>query len=341
MCLNKGGTCECLIRNGNSQTYHILTSDFTAGEITDIEAGADTWDAGGSEINRGADWDYVRGSDIGSWGMSNYRFDVATESTTWFFTTMGLPAGTVAVEVMGTSGCTRIQSDILFLDTVAWNTSMPSGTNSTSIGQTAAHEFGHDFGLDHDDNELALMNGQYPNSGDPGDGTFRLHEDDYDALTTFKSDASTGENFLLTRFRSDGTAKSREVWTDDANPSGAAGESGRDWVQAAGTCIPSNPPNDIYVDTNSTTASIASVEIRWTLSSDTICGDGDDIEIDENSYTLVQNTTSATVAPTWCIPGGTLADWYWICAEVDSNHEVSETSSADNFVRSEKLFEVE
>lgn len=336
-CDDNGGSCSCQTRSGSSQTYRVLAADFTAGEQADIEAGASTWDAGTGYINRGADWTYVRGGDVTSWGHSNLRFDIATENDAWF-SAEGVPAAEMAVTMRKDLGCTRVENDTIFRSSVNWSASMPSLTSDSapSIGQAAIHEFGHDLGLDHNDAELAVMNATYPYSGDASQQQFRLHEDDYDFEISNYGDASTGDNLLLTRFRDSGTGTSEEIWTD-----GNSSESGRDWSQAANSCLGGTWPRSIYVDSNSTTATLTSVEIRWTLSSDTICADADDIQIDEVSYTINQNDSSAAVAPsTWCIPAGTASGNYYVCAEVDSNGGVSETSSSDNTVRSEKYFVV-
>jgi hypothetical protein len=334
-CDDNGGACGCQTRGGDSQTYHILAADFTSGEEADIESGANTWDAGTSDVNMGADWDYVRGTDVTSWGHTNLRFDVAAEDDAWF-TAEGVPAGHFATTLRREFGCTRLETDIVFRSSASWSTSLPSLTTSASpsIGQVAIHEFGHDLGLNHNDGELAIMNAIYPHSGDGGDQFFRLHEDDYDFLVTEYGDASTGNNLLVTRFADTGVGTSDEIWT-------TASESGKDWSQAAGTCLGGTWPSSVYVDSNSTTASLTSVEVRWTLSTDTFCGDADDIEIDVNSYTFSQGGSSSTVTPSaFCIPSGTASASYYLCAEVDSSSEVTETSTFDNSVHSEKLFVV-
>ncbi len=332
-------TCGCMFQSGGSQGYKINVNDFSSGEQTEIEHGADAWDAGSGEILRGAAWQYNRNADLtvdGSFcdGTENIR----EKDDTWF-TGQGLAADVDAVTTPCFAFCGWVDGDITFRDSEPWSTSLPSDiTNSDlSIGTVAMHEFGHFAGLDHEDANMATMNSLYPHGGDIAHTKYRINEDDYVGFLTGYSDASTGNNMMLSRyaFETVGDNLAVEVWTN-----GTSEETGKTWSGHAGNTITAAAgPSEVMAIINGT-SSISPV-IEWRLSSDAVCFSGTEYVLGTRTPTISSNVPYA-VSPNggYAIPGGTPNGTYHLCAKIDSTGATSETSESDNIIVSEKLFTV-
>jgi hypothetical protein len=302
-------------------TYHINTDDFTA--PNEIEAGGDAWDAGSGEVNRGADWDFIRGSDNTNDGTyGNGTNNVRKKDDTWF-SNQGLAADVAAVTANTLVLCVRDDSDITFRESITWSTGSPSEITSgaLSLGQTAAHEFGHSLGLDHENDLIAVMNTTYPFGGDLGDTHFRLNEDDYVGLTNQKSDSSTGKDLTLSVFVYDGGGNAHEGW----NFNHTFDLSLNDWIDGA--------PHDIWAVINGTSSQ--SPVIQWRVSTNT-CFDGVGTEYNVGSLTpnIGSNTPYAVAPGAWAfsgVPPGT----YRLCAMIDSTTAITESDENDNVIESD------
>jgi len=183
---------------GNTGNYSIVVADFTALEAEAIQDGASAWNAGPSELLRGADFTWNRGEDDTNGGSANnWKNEVYARDDAWF-DAHGKDADTVAFVRIGFN-----DRDIVFRRSAnfAWCTDSvtdcPAGT--ISIGQVSAHEFGHRIGFNHENDTIALMNSSYPGGGDLGrDNNYRINEDDFVGLKDRKTGTSTGTNLLLT-----------------------------------------------------------------------------------------------------------------------------------------------
>ncbi|MCK6531268.1 hypothetical protein L6R50_28125 [Myxococcota bacterium] len=73
-CYTCNGSCAWL--SGSTWTYHMDADNFTPAEIGAIQNGAGAWDAGTTEINRGAQWHFYRGVDVTGFSLANTASEV-------------------------------------------------------------------------------------------------------------------------------------------------------------------------------------------------------------------------------------------------------------------------
>lgn len=309
---------------GDSLTWHTCTGEFTSAQIAEVTDAANSWDAGAGEVLRGAVWDFVRGSDLSGCADSNFENEVYMETDAWF-SARGIGSTTPAY-----CFCQTAWHDIVFRSSATWSNSLPSQTSSMSLGQVALHEFGHSLGLDHENTVIATMNGTYPAGGDLGNVAYRPHEDDYVGLAANRPGSSTGKNLLLSKFKATSASNSVELWTSAADFTSVC----RDLVSGSSTQIA-----PIYAVIEGT--SIVETEVEWWLSADTNCGAGTAYSIGTEGVTIGSNTP-LSVRPSQfdfrSVPAGT----YTICAKIDPDDNIAESSSAsDNDVQSEKTLIVE
>ena len=324
---------------GTSKTYHIRTGGSAALNgwmITEIEEAAENWSAGSgnSDMIRGADWHFNRGSDVTTRGLWNTRSEVWMENISWF-RYQGLPASTLAVTYSNNTEC-----DLIFVQEAAgsgidWTSYPPQSASSgqTSMRTVAEHEWGHCYGLDHDDSGDNTMNSFYQGpASDFGLGEFRIGEDESQALRDTKPHSSTGSNLALSRwYQSASGFGGTESWDSLAvgNWSGTRGS------YAYGI-------EDVTHHSMST-STLSNVGARWTLSPNSTCFDSDDYVVATRSYTLSSNETGA-LEPL----NGRIYIWssmpagdYWLCAMLDYAESISEVKENDNVVRSEVKFTVQ
>lgn len=202
--------CGCALNNDRPE-YHLVVADFPASHVTEIEAAAESWWAGNTQILRGADFKHVRGVDNLAGVANNGVSELWDESSTWF-TALGFPSTTLAITtswMLGWPNCDVVESDIVFNESTVWSTSLPGAlptysgaTSEVSIGQTAVHEFGHVVGFDHENDVLAVMNGFYPAGGDISATKYRIHEDDFAGLLDWYPCVvgCDGVNVMLSKF---------------------------------------------------------------------------------------------------------------------------------------------
>jgi hypothetical protein len=203
-----------------------------------------------------------------------------------------------------------------------------SDLGNYSIGQIALHEWGHALGFNHEDDVLATMNSVYPNSGDLGIA-FRPHEDDYVGLKTNRSHGSTGKNLMLGQFLPTTLPNSAEGWQGAA---GSLQHCEDTWENADDFA---DPIEAVIWETSGS----ESPQIYWNLSADGTCFSGTEYTIGSKTPTLAANTPVAVQPALWnfFVPTGQ----YYLCAKIDQANSISETSEADNIIRSDnKIVEV-
>ncbi len=330
------------VASGSARTYHIVTGQFPASMETSIDEAEDQWSAGGAGTDkiRGGDWHFNRGSDVSSgYAKWNARSEIWDRVPTWF-ASEGYPAGTLA-----TTPRNALECDIIFVEEVTdpsdpdyngnfvvdWVDDAPSNLSGTQASErfVTIHEFGHCFGLAHDSDAPNTMHQSYPGAGDFGVGIHRVGEDESEAIRDYKSDSSTGHNLALSRFGLSGAGNPIELWIPSSSGT---------WSASEGTCGVGIQAVALH---HMGTSTLSSVETRWTLSSDTTCFDGDDIVAATDVHSSISSDEVYMDAPEdFCVPSGTTAGSYYLCARVDPLFEVSEVSESDNTIRSERLFTV-
>ena len=316
---------------GPTGAYRVETGSFSSAQETEIDLGAAAWNAGSSEILRGANFHWSRAANVATGALGNFRNEVYMRDQAWFDDhNWGDPVARTQPSLGDT--------DIIFNAGYTWCTGRPSNCGDDfSIGQVAAHEFGHRIGFGHEDDNIALMNWSYPNGGDLGAASYRINEDDYVGLVDHKTDSSTGVNLMLSRYMFvPGTdpntydASSHEVWNNGDRVFDVSLD------DFAGT-----PPEPILAITEST--SVVSPGIEWRLSSDTACFSGPDYLIGTRTPTLGANVPSSVTPLDWHFSGGTLPSGaYYLCARINPNGAITEVvgGGTDNTVRSESLVQV-
>lgn len=325
--------------DGTSWTYRIKVGDFTSAEIAAIETGAAMWTAGTSSIMRGAQWEWVRGADITTGAILNTKREVYKKSSLWLDQHGAVDAddegGILGLAVV-TGTCTRPEADVILnADLLSGGSSprmfkmvRPGAGNSSdySLPQVVAHEFGHVFGLDHQEGFSSIMNPVY--DGIESGAALRMGEDEYLALRTMKSASSTGTNLLISKYSFDATALT-------GKPQVLVGLNcgGFQYYVNDGVCESELDRTWHALALTHSTSTVTGVDVAWFASPDADCDDvGDNIEIGRNSgLSLGVGAPFDVRADSITMPStpGT----YWICIKIDPDDEITETSENDNVVR--------
>lgn len=303
--------------------YHLVVSDFTGAEETDVVAAFEGWEAGSGEVMRGADMVIDRDTDDASGALCNLKNEVFMKDQT-FFDDHGWS------DQDGHQYTCLASYDIIFNSSISWCTSRDSVcTSGTSIGQVAIHEMGHWIGFNHEDDNIATMNHVDPHGGDLGDTDWRVNEDDYVGLVAHRSDSSTGNNLMVSRYDYDGSGSSHEVW-DSSEGTWRFDRSSDTWTY--------DTPDDILAVMEGTSSSL-SPGMDWRLSANTTCSTGDYL-IGTRSPSLSSNTPYQVGPNAWNLADTVATGNYYLCVLIDPGTSISETSETDNSVVSEIQVEV-
>jgi hypothetical protein len=350
--------CGCIHPGGAVSTLRPRIGSFTAQESDILEDVADMWSdpfTGGA--NPGVDFTFVIGTTIPVWNMFDGRNGTAMLAPAAM--PAGVPNDEFAVTVIRNFDspiCARQEADIAFRTdpvwdpvsqtfTGTWSTSPfvegTLGPNEISFSNVATHQFGHWLGLGNDDSDANIMLSEYP-AVEQGNAT-TIAEDEYVGLRAAKGIGGAVQlNFTLSRMEwSSSTSTVSETWSDDNTT-----ETGP-WEGCPGDILtgPDRPRGVIsHVLENGTSYT---VRTRWTLSSDDICFDADDRTVGTRTATIGSNSPNTGQRPvTWRVPQGMFGipdpapGLYYLCAKIDDLNQHAELDETDNFVRSEKMFEI-
>lgn len=319
--------------------YRFNENDFTTLEMDEIELAADAWEGGWSKVNRGAWLELTRTQGAGDGSLDNGVNNVRRKPDS-YFDAMSFENSDAFVMLYVDNNCVGLtEFDMTFReDTSNEVLDLPSRVaQGFSLGQLAVHEFGHAIGIGDDSSQLHVMDPRRPQGGDLGRTKFRVHEEDFYALRSLYPGNSTGGNLLLARFGWDDAAGDVVVerWT-------SAETQTRTWSACAGTTVGTGGPEQIQAVITGSVGFSASPLIRWTLEPDVICNvDGDEISVGTSQPGLGVHYPFE-VFPTggYQIPASTPPGTYRLCARINDDFAITETSYVDNVVRSEALFQV-
>ena len=332
---------------------------WTAQQWAEMLDGAEIWNGGAGSINRGYDFK-ITDTDptVQTWNsptdparkgqiqVSNYatpEFLVECNPNNW------VPVPVACVRLNADATCARELSwmFILFDRGAPWTGTVPSAElyGSFNASLVMAHEIGHLLGFDHEDDDIALMNAQYPVGGNPGgDGPFptplRLQAHEYEKMRTLHLDLSTGINLMLWKFAHDGVS-AYETWT-----AGTAAAYGEDWD--LDTCpvnaVQAVPAGEMQIAvTASGISSAITTEVEFRLMSryDTDCATAltpvnlfDPVQPMRVSVTLTPGEVSYVQPPSIGAGEGQIGA-FKLCAIVDPDNLVTEVSDDDNVVASD------
>lgn len=218
------------------------------------------------------------------------------------------------------------------------------GPSNPPLALVAAHEWGHAFGLQHEDSVLSIMNSQQWRGGDPN-RMLRANADEYAAMEFFfPSGGGALPNLMIYGFKWLGGGASEEIWQDSASVGF--------WSMDAGECHSSGDPyqeccadmNDAPYLVNNGQSSLSDVDVRYYY---TDSADPEDcalgIPIGDMVYSLPVGTTTVAELDFSLIdngmPIGACPDYpfepcpevaYRLCAIIDPDDEVAESSEDDN-----------
>ncbi len=319
---------------GPNFNYHVCTDDFTSAEESEIELGANAWDAGADEILRGANVNVWRDSDrtiaSGQTCSSGNGFDeVYARPEAWL--SQHFCGNALACTL---PGLPFPDTDIIFNDSLPFCTETPSHPDCDgefSIGQTMVHEIGHKIGFIHENDNIATMNENYPSGGDINRTKYRIHEDDSVGLQAHKGDSSTGRNLMIQRFGYDGDGEADETWVSNSTYD----KSSSVWSQGGA-------PEFVQAIIEGTSTQSPLIQWRVEVSTSAECWDGIGTEYVVGSRTpTIGPNIPYEVSPTlWNftnVPVGT----YKLCAMIDADDAITETAEGDNKMRGEMIVTVQ
>lgn len=345
---------SCATWSGGTAAFDINVNDFSAAELTEFDAALLGWKAGAGEVNRGASFAFVRSDITHDGGRGNGVSEVRKKDATTFHN--HFPAGWLAaVEVwLDPTDCGRIvETDMTIKDGSFLVTTPPLESDSIdpqeySFGQLVLHELGHMAGLAHESIPfiLSTMDHTWPHGGDLGEMGYRIQESDFVGLRALYPGASTGGNLMLSRFRwvSLSQAPSAKLaWTswERVDPAEGLPDDGRTWAACPGELVPTQVgPWPVIATITGADGGTASPQVEWRLDTG-LCFTGVGYTLATRTPTLVINTPFQ-VEPSqgYQVPANTPPGLYTLCARIDANEQISESSELDNTVMSDKKFEV-
>ncbi|MEZ4234606.1 MAG: matrixin family metalloprotease [Myxococcota bacterium] len=217
---------------GNAVGWQLvnLSGHWTPAMEADIIEAAAAWDGGVGQRNRGYDWSFVNtGAGVGpihSDGMNGVGEGQQSHFILWHL----LPTNAIAVTTLDIdAGCDVVEFDIEALDTTTdgwtftWTKAPPSAsgeslTTTFSLPAVMVHEFGHGIGFEHS-TLLSVM--ERRTGSELGTEGLGIHEDDYVGMRSLYPNTSSGKNFTVGRWVSQGSRVQVEMW-DDSAPSWVA-----------------------------------------------------------------------------------------------------------------------
>jgi hypothetical protein len=338
------------------------TGDFSSAEESHIMQAIETaWEGGSNEINRGAELEFIRVSNVSDMDHNDRTITIVREPPS--FWTSEVPFAHAGRWITAHPACNAIGGDIVFNDSIVGYhpvllhpskitlTDDTSSSAAYSLGQIAIHEMGHVLGFGHHDNGSgtnSVMATGNPAGGD-GAGQWRIHENDFVGLTTLYPGGSTGSNLHLSKYvpelttHADPIETAAEGWAhindNQFDPLESSDSEGR-WMRLGpqGLC----PGETFEIDSPlrihlTGTQSLSGVDVVWFLVDEsTTCSLGTRHQVGSQVWSLSVN--GASVAnPTLTAPSTLPNGLYFLCAEVDPNDEVAESSEgADNLIRSDQ-----
>ena len=328
--------------NNSSMTWYLYDGDGDWSSTMEslIQDAADQWDAGPGERNRGANWHFTYGGpSLYPQNMTDGISNVSDVSRDTLVNVYNGSTNAIAATIPAYSfpSCIMSSFEIMAIDTGSdyetweWTTSLPSlaGSGYKSLPTAMLHEFGHGLSLYHH-NSLSSLEAHF--ASELG-SRVRINEDDYVGLVALKPDSSTGKNFMLGKWISPSPNDSNqdEIWWNSST-----------WeVRAGQSLLLADGPEPIAIVVNGT-SSYTGVPVYWTISTDQICFDGDDIVIGTRSPGLVSNTPyiQGPDGGDYDIPIGTPTGNYSVCAVIDPYGTQGETDTLDNIIISDGYLEV-
>lgn len=358
----------CMWAAGNSLTYHWMVTDSVHPEVVvplawqfdEIDAGAGNWHAGTSQRLRGANWQFIRGTDAFTYSVSDTTNHVVMLENVDFDDICPDTEGCVVTPTYNVlNGCGRKGWDFLIRSEAvrgAGNSDIPWGEGvihlkeerdpavqgaflDFSLEMLATTEFGHVLGFGHNLTVSSVMGG-FP-AANVG-GTMSINEEEYDVMTDIKPHTSTGNNVALSRATAtilqDGVMWNAERWDPKFEDVGE--ELGGNFV----LCIGDAPaaPDQVFAAIDLLhlgTAPLYEVVVEWRLRpSGGTCGGAGTYLLDSRTIGTLTSGIPFSIRPdsNLSVPAGVTAGNWTLCARVDPGNVITETSEWDNSVASER-----
>jgi hypothetical protein len=210
------------------------------------------------------------------------------------------------------------ESDIMFNPAYTWSTELNPWTRPNSyqgyynLPLVGIHEFGHGFGLKHEDARMATLNSYYPNSGVLGDGNeIHPHADDVWGDRAGYGTCCTAHDVAASAYERTGSGVSN-------------------LIQPPSTAFRGAPTSFRFTISNRGTANQGAVRVEFYLSTDRTVTPAD-VYLGAANYSLnagFEGTYYATVT----LPAGLTPGSYYIGWIVDPWGSISESNEGNNTV---------
>lgn len=264
---------------------------------------------------------------------TRFRFNFTyNDATTWQsgdgVNTVGFTSdydwqGALAVEITRYNTCywwgggSIKESDIMFNPAYSWSTEVNPSTRPRSgqgyynLSLVGIHEFGHGFGLKHEDTKMATMNSYYPNSGVLGNNNdVHPHADDVLGDRVGYGTCCTEHDVAASAYQRTGTGTSN-------------------LISAPSIAYRGHPTSFKFTISNRGTANQSSVRVQFYLSTDrTITAS--DTYLGAATYSLNAGFEGTYYANTTIPSSLTPGSYYfgWIVDPLGSIYEVNEGNNS-------------